>query len=92
MDGVGRPRLRPEHGGGDLPWRDASQAVFLEAMDLTVKSGQQGVYTRDQCSCGRRFRLVIALDLRYHKSPYSDDADETFLGEAQWAWLATLRV
>ena len=31
--------------------------------------------------------LVVALDLRYHKSPYSD-VDGDFLGEAQWAWLA----
>ena len=30
---------------------------------------------------------MVALDLRYHKSPYSD-VDGDFLGEAQWAWLA----
>ena len=31
-------------GGGDLPWRDASQAVFLEAMDLTVERATWGIY------------------------------------------------
>ena len=30
---------------------------------------------------------MVALDLRYHKSPYSD-VDGDFLGEEQWAWLA----
>ena len=74
-------------GGGDLPWRDASQTVFLEAMDLTVESGQRGVYTRPVCPVDGGSILVVALDLRYHKSPYSD-VDGDFLGEAQWAWLA----
>ena len=59
-------------GGGDLPWRDASQAVFLEAMDLTVESGQHGVYTRTTVPVEGGSVLVVALDLRYHKSPYSD--------------------
>ena len=73
-------------GGGDLPWRDASQTVFLEAMDLTVESGQHGVYTKTSVPVDGGSVLVIALDLRYHKSPYSDVGGD-FLGEAQWAWL-----
>ena len=74
-------------GGGDLPWRDASQAVFLEAMGLTVPAGQRGVYTKTSVPVEGGSVLVVALDLRYHKSPYSE-IDGDFLGEAQWAWLA----
>ena len=73
-------------GGGDLPWRDASQAVFLAAMNLSVPSGQHGVYTRTRVPVEGGAVLVVALDLRYHKSPYSD-VEGDFLGEAQWVWL-----
>ena len=74
-------------GGGDLPWRDASQEVFLAAMNLTVPTGQRGVYTRTSVPVEGGSVLVVALDLRYHKSPYTN-VDGDFLGEAQWAWLA----
>ena len=47
-------------GGGDLPWRDASQTVFLEAMDLTVESGQHGVYTRTTVPVEGGAVLVVA--------------------------------
>ena len=73
-------------GGGDLPWRDASQAVFLAAMNLSVPSGQHGVYTRTRVPVEGGAVLVVALDLRYHKSPYTN-VEGDFLGEAQWAWL-----
>jgi hypothetical protein len=36
--------------------------------------------------------MVLLLDLRYNKDPYSVGADGDFLGETQWEWLdATLR-
>ena len=74
-------------GSGDLPWRAASQEEFLAAMDLTVPRGQAGVYSATTVSVAGGAVLVVALDLRYHKSPYSS-SDGDFLGEAQWAWLA----
>ncbi|KAG8466282.1 hypothetical protein KFE25_002038 [Diacronema lutheri] len=41
---------------------------------------------------GRSGVLLIMLDVRYHKQPYTPDGTGDFLGEEQWAWLErTLR-
>ena len=53
-----------------------------------MPDGRAGVYSARTVSVAGGRVLVLALDLRYNKTPYAGRAGAgDFLGEAQWAWL-----
>jgi len=80
------------------PYREESQAAFMDFIGEPAGSPrrtQKGVYTSHMFDFGNgipgRKVLVILLDLRYNKDPYTTPNGD-FLGEEQWNWLdKTLR-
>ena len=70
-----------------LEFRDASLAAFKAAFPRADR-GQPGVYSARTVDLAGGSVLVVALDMRYAKTPYDGPAgDGDFLSEAQWAWL-----
>ena len=70
-----------------LEFRDASLAAFKAAFPRSDR-GQPGVYSARTVDLAGGSVLVVALDMRYAKTPYDGPAgDGDFLSEAQWAWL-----
>ncbi|HEU4404733.1 MAG TPA: alkaline phosphatase D family protein [Polyangiaceae bacterium] len=88
-------------GGREYPKKAESQQLFLDFLRVppgSPRRAREGVYDAVLLGPpGRRVHL-IALDLRYHRSPisrpgsgrpYRRDAspEATMLGDAQWAWF-----
>jgi alkaline phosphatase D len=88
--------------GAEYPLREASQGIMLDFFGEPTDSprrGRSGVYHAVTLGPAGRRVQVIMLDTRYFRGALrrgpiighyarSDDARETLLGEAQWAWLA----
>ncbi|CAE8630244.1 unnamed protein product [Polarella glacialis] len=78
-------------GDKSFPLRQESQEAFLDFLGEPAGSPrrqQAGVYAARHFEFGSPAQsvLVVLLDLRYHRDPYSDQ-DGDFLGEEQWHWL-----
>ena len=72
-----------------LAFREGSLAAFREAFPEQAFAGREGVYSARALDVAGGTVLVVALDMRYEKTPYAGRAGPgDFLGEAQWAWLA----
>ena len=82
------------NGDRRFPHRSASKAEFLDFLDAAPKDArrqrglQTGVYGSTLLDGGGPDKsvLVIALDMRFSKDPYSQLHGD-FLGHEQWAWL-----
>ena len=76
------------------PYRAAAQSEFLDFLDAPRSDARRrrgGVYGSTLLSAGaghERSVLLIALDMRFSKDPYSRVGGD-FLGEEQWTWLET---
>ena len=85
-------------GDKTYEYRAESKEEFLDFLDAAPADARRargtdvGVYGSTLLDGGdpERSILVVALDMRYSKDPYSQRKGD-FLGEEQWAWLeATL--
>jgi alkaline phosphatase D len=87
--------------GREYPTKAESQQLFLDFLRVPASSprrARQGIYDAIMLGPPGRRVHVIALDLRYHRSPlvwaglaegYRVDPspESTMLGEEQWAWF-----
>lgn len=81
--------LGENDGGAAYTHRAASQEVFLDFLDEpkgSARRSQAGVYASHLVGEGNSSVLLLLLDVRYNRSPYSDPEGD-FLGEEQWRWL-----
>ena len=84
--------LGENDGGADYAHRAASQEVFLDFLDEpkgSARRSQAGVYASHRVGTGNASVLLLLLDVRYNRDPYSrgPDSDGDFLGAEQWRWL-----
>lgn len=77
-----------KHFDGKL-WSQMAFLDFLQEPSHSARRSQEGVYTSHRFDFDGGSVLVVLLDLRYHRDPYSTP-DGDFLGEAQWKWLEQL--
>lgn len=71
-----------------LPFKDASRAAFLDALNVTVPADRDGVYNARTVELSGGTVRVVALDMRFNKTPYAGRAGAgDFLGAKQWAWF-----
>ncbi|MFP5385954.1 MAG: alkaline phosphatase D family protein [Bacteriovoracia bacterium] len=76
-----------DNAGGDLSFKQMSQKLHLDFMDVPVDSPrkkQEGIYTSFNFGEGDQKIKIIILDNRYFKD-IEDDAP--MLGNQQWVWL-----
>lgn len=90
-----------DDASGTYPKKKESQQAFLDFFEVPKESPlrtQEGIYTARVFGPEGKRVQVIVLDMRYHMSELTkgkrrgtyeprDDAESTFLGEAQWKWL-----
>ena len=80
-------------GDRTLPSRMEAKQAFLEFFDAPPddpRRERDGVYASTIFqSEGKASRsvLIVALDMRFSKDPYTKSGRGDFLGAAQWAWL-----
>eukprot|EP00397_Hematodinium_sp_SG-2012_P047950 GEMP01054739.1.p1 GENE.GEMP01054739.1~~GEMP01054739.1.p1 ORF type:complete len:405 (+),score=57.30 GEMP01054739.1:87-1217(+) len=77
---------------GDKTWphKKAAHKAFLDFLDVPQDSPRRklnGVYSSERIPYGDSHILLLLLDVRYNKDPWSARPHGDFLGEDQWAWL-----
>ncbi|MGI9222684.1 MAG: alkaline phosphatase D family protein [Woeseiaceae bacterium] len=81
------------NAGAEMPVRYESEQLFEEVWPLPQeiedpRAGRDGIYHAVTLGpSGQRVQLIL-LDTRFFRGPLEAPETSTYLGDAQWAWLA----